>query len=1085
MTTVTSVAARLALACLLATVFAPLVCMAQPVPPNLTMPFPVWHKGVIAVPPSTTGNTYYVDGTGGSDSNAGTSSGAPFKTIAKALTKIAAGDTVLIKKGLYREGINVPVSGTALKPVTFGSFGDGEVILDGSKKVTGWTNVGGTVWQATATFTPVAVVVNEVPLKQVPEGQNGSTAPAQTAAAVTSGSGKWHVNYTSKLITADFGTVIGSGDPNTADVIVPDDNGSAQFVFWFGVSYVTFKGLTVRGNGSNGMWGYGDHVTIDSCDIKFNGKAAVSYLSGSGLSNNDNAVLMSHAYHNVLINWPRGNNGAAEDGGGWPGTVVWDTNLRPVARGNVVHMNGGEGIITYGTASGLSSGSALFEQNVSYDNWSVNMYFDNQPNDVARNNFLFNHPPDTSNFLYVSNSYPYDSLEKYTVCLMLADEQNSSDSTGGFANLSGTQVYNNVLAGCRISIRDYSEGTQAIANHGLKNTLIANNTIVMPFNTFTNSDTFGIYLQDNGTKSTGSSIVDNIVYGFNSDPLVASEKNGTIPGVAIDYNEYYSAAAHPFMAGFNTVVSMTFTQWKTAMSADTNSLFADPLLVDVTAFRATAASVPTYDFNNARITGSSPAVGAGTSLVAGLPLADFVGNTRPTPRSIGAFEPAFFTTTTALTSSFNPSTAGQAVTFKATVSFIAATGTVTFKDGTTTLCGGGVAVVAGIANCTVSNLAVGSHSITAQYSGDSTYSTSTSGTVVQVVNALPVALAKLDFDGDGNEDLVFEDADGSVEIWLMNGTTVKLMGTRIVPTLPGHVMHSAGDFDGDGKADLLFQRLDGSVEMWLMDGTAIKATGVIMPISHGWSVVGTGDFDADGKSDILWHNLDGTVGLWLMNGTTQKQRTSIIGAGAVSVPTHVGDFNGDGKSDIVWRSSYDGTVYIWLMNGLVAADRGPVMNGPTTWEVLQTADLDHDGRSDLVWQNTADGTVSVWTMNGRAIVTKGPVMPANTNWTVTDTGDINGDGNADLFWLGRDGSVGTWLMSGLTVLNKKTQFAAGSGWTVGAIGDYDNDGKDDIIWTNASGAVSVWLMNGLDFGAKTPLLPAGSTSRVVKVHFNH
>src|SRR5262249_35608888 len=42
-------------------------------------------------------------------------------------------------------------------------------------------------------------------------------------------------------------------------------------------------------------------------------------------------------------------------------------------------------------------------------------------------------------------------------------------------------------------------------------------------------------------------------------------------------------------------------------------------------------------------------------------------------------------TTTALISSQNPSTFGQAVTFTATVAGVAPTGTVTFKDGATTL----------------------------------------------------------------------------------------------------------------------------------------------------------------------------------------------------------------------------------------------------------------------------------------------------------------------------------------------------------------------------------------------------------------
>jgi hypothetical protein len=59
-------------------------------------------------------------------------------------------------------------------------------------------------------------------------------------------------------------------------------------------------------------------------------------------------------------------------------------------------------------------------------------------------------PAEERDFLHLGRG-PYDTLDKYSVCIMLANEQGSSDSTGGYANLRDTKVYNNVLAGCRIA----------------------------------------------------------------------------------------------------------------------------------------------------------------------------------------------------------------------------------------------------------------------------------------------------------------------------------------------------------------------------------------------------------------------------------------------------------------------------------------------------------------------------------------------------------------------------------------------------------------------------------------------------------
>jgi hypothetical protein len=90
-------------------------------------------------------------------------------------------------------------------------------------------------------------------------------------------------------------------------------------------------------------------------------------------------------------------------------------------------------------------------------------------------------------------------------------------------------------------------------------------------------------------------------------------------------------------------------------------------------------------------------------------------------------------TTTLLSSSANPSTAGLSVTFTATMTPSAATGSVTFSDGATVL--GTTPLSSGTATLSTSSLAPGTHSITATYSGDATRAGSTSSALSQQVES--------------------------------------------------------------------------------------------------------------------------------------------------------------------------------------------------------------------------------------------------------------------------------------------------------------------------------------------------------------
>jgi len=94
--------------------------------------------------PVGTGRTLYV-ATTGSDANAGTSSSAPLKTIAKAAQLARAGDVVNIGSGTYSGSVVVANSGTASAPIVFQATTRGGVILtDGNASFRPATWSGGT-----------------------------------------------------------------------------------------------------------------------------------------------------------------------------------------------------------------------------------------------------------------------------------------------------------------------------------------------------------------------------------------------------------------------------------------------------------------------------------------------------------------------------------------------------------------------------------------------------------------------------------------------------------------------------------------------------------------------------------------------------------------------------------------------------------------------------------------------------------------------------------------------------------------------------------------------------------------------------
>ena len=546
---------------------------------------------------------YYV-ATNGSDSNAGTLA-SPLRTIQAALNKsLSYGDRVLIKGGTYYERLHVNSIGTAhgagsnSNRLIIGPYGDGPVILNctDTDHLT-WSSYNANIYKTTHNFgyswrtgddQPSS---SEVGVCGVIMDDNFKSCYPKTSIGALTSEGNWFYDTSAKILYVHTG----GDDPVDRDIIVTDwDMDNTEFgILSYNRSFVTIYGLTVLGGPASGIYMIGSYNKVEKCAIKYSGKFAV-VTDGAGYANF--MIDKCYAYGNVMMNYPRGRKPWGSNGG-WSGTLRG--GVGGYTRGCICGENGGEGIFA----------NTVMNDNISFNNYSVNYYICNYPNvDIYNNvslctgiNTALIENPD----LMPSGTTVTNVARRLTpLGISPGDEILSSGSI-----CSNIKIYNNVVIGCRRGIEHYCE--DRASGSAWINFTVTHNLIILPnYDETTYSDYFyGINFGYGSTDNISTSVKNNIIIGVRTSGTrrgaLISGTTTNLTNITLDNNCYY----HP---GWTTPFHSSgtyrnFTDWKAYTGKDASSLNTDPLL----ARSDFLSSQSNITWANLALQTSSPCIGAG------------------------------------------------------------------------------------------------------------------------------------------------------------------------------------------------------------------------------------------------------------------------------------------------------------------------------------------------------------------------------------------------------------------------------------------------------------------------------------------
>jgi hypothetical protein len=542
------------------------------------------------------GATYFVDQAGGNDANLGTSPGSAWKTISKVnRSSFSAGDSILFKRGeMCQEQLEVPSSGNAGNPITFGAYGAGaKPIITGKDIISGWeipenwTDNGGNIWYKTLSIDPHRLWLSEIEAHRAKTAANFSET--------------WYWDSgTNRLYVYSIG--------NPARTFKNITHPSLPFsVYARNKNYVTFSNIDLRGARSAIVKLEGcDGIIVEYCDVGWDaGFQGIYVVNIPRIKNTtDNGIIR----YNTIDSGDR-----LKD--------AWET---PNAQDGIILTSGANNWLIYGNTVKDWGHSGIYLKN--FDNtYTLNK------NKIYNNTFT---APDVDHGRGINADSVNGAATGNEIYRNLIVDTNSKNQL----NMSGLKFYYNIidnvvsddyckyLCGYGIALEGYGNTTP----YGME---ISNNVIV-------NCDEPGIRFAgtDGHPNQLNNLIRNNIIQnngraskeGHDNYQLVI-DNHPTILGNTFKNNIFYkSGSTHLVYYGHDASKNYSHTVAEFNQANGTSSdvigenISSDPLFVNEAS-------------RNYNLRYNSPAINAGTDVSL---TSDFAGNLVPrgSAPDIGAYE---------------------------------------------------------------------------------------------------------------------------------------------------------------------------------------------------------------------------------------------------------------------------------------------------------------------------------------------------------------------------------------------------------------------------------------------------------------